>query len=837
MRQLGIGKTGLCMVLAVLGLVSWLHAKEITINSQSATNPATNTYRTLEEFRQALTANPGLLASGDVISLHNNDTSLSNGLELPNGVSVTLRSVGGRHTIGTVEGSAANTVVNVESVSANAPRLILENVRLADSSVATAAIRIYTTGGSAPAMLEIKNSVIENNADTGRSSVWLRGDAQGTITNSVFANNYGSFAGAVLLSGTGTGTKTQLDLVFDENASPTTTWSGNTYLYGPKSIYMIANTGDQVELNVAVAGNKVFYLADQMQGDLFDDSSLTINKTGAGSWKLDGNTYMDVNGTNATVNFTVNEGILHLKETFRWHGGTTDDENIGVGNLHIAKDGIFKPSIYIPTDYSHHNPDREGNIITGSYSSGMALETFTSAEGAKLYVGGVSKFPLTGDMSNAYKSKIWFTAFTVTDTDNSNIASTMTINNKLMSATLDWDASDPTAGVVTVNRVNNMSSLFGVGPGMDIYRKRDDLPEAIRDWLDDVYARGGNSPSDLSFMQTVNGDVVMLTQLAMRNNLAGMLKRISRRTTAYQDEELGISGAPCGTSNTERGDYGELWAYIDQTWHKGNNGADFAGYTYNPSSLGIGYDHHSDQIIFGGLLNLDTGDVKLRSGGKTRTEVTSAIGGVYASYATEGIYLTGGLQAGYSWNKSKSHYEVLGFRANANSGTYGTHLLGANAEVGYMMELTHDHQPLRVTPYAGLSYARINREAFREHGAGDMDRQFSTSKWDMFDVTLGVRASKPMTVGGMTVIPSLDAAFVRTIGAPGEENGKDAHFVDSPLGFWRISTYHKNHNALRLGGGVTAKVRDNLDVGLDYDFEWRTRYTSHQLNLNMSLGF
>jgi outer membrane autotransporter protein len=323
----------------------------------------------------------------------------------------------------------------------------------------------------------------------------------------------------------------------------------------------------------------------------------------------------------------------------------------------------------------------------------------------------------------------------------------------------------------------------------------------------------------------------------MRHNFANLLKNIARRHTKIQQEELEaeVTGSSwCYSEEIDEVEYGELWAYIDQTWHSQDDTGSVAGYKYAPYGLGIGYDKHFDEWIVGGVLRYDNGKMKLKSGGETHTDVETLLASAYVSWANDGYYLSGGAHLGYGWNESVSSYTMPGL-VSKGKGKYHSSLYGVNAEGGYMFNTGSLDYPLRITPYGGLAYARINRDGFHEKGAGNLNRRFYSTDWDMWDATAGVRVSMPLQREGYTLIPSMDISIVRTLGEP-EANHNDVTLISNPLGSWKVDTLGGNRTALRVGAGLNARF-NRLDVGAAYEFEWRKKATAHQLNLNMSLGF
>lgn len=840
-------------------------------------------YPSLAAFQAAIIANPAMLQDGDVIELCNDDYTLAAPLRLPTHLNLTIRSVGGQHTL-------YGGVYVPNTTSPDSHRIKIGNVLLTAGD--------YGVEGD-HSTIDVSNSTITGNA---RGGMLLYGDTRTTLHNVVFTENDGVNAFRILA--TDPSENPEVDVIVDGNAPLYTHWASD--LTG--TAISITGAGRELgfnpllppdyqpsvtSLDFTIAGGKTLSIAGAITSTNLNDSysktdlsaappvldyyagmaNTKITKNGDGVLKLLGSvSYTLRNGyeenhpdyTEDQYDLGMNildiqQGTVHFGDKFLWYGFDVNQNKasaskiVNNGVINVGKNGTFKPSIAAG--------DLEERINLDTFTADASyflLDRFTSEQGAKLEVGGISSMPVIGTnrVGNTTTTRtVWYQVASIADGDNSNTVKTLSVNNRLMEAYLElanWSSHNTVYPDVfdclqlRIARVENLDTLEGVGSYADVYRRMEGLSEAERDMLDAIYARGG-AGSDLGFLQTIGGQIVQNSLLALRHNQANLIGKINKRLTAYQKEELELEPQISGSEVCYYSDYdpvnnyNALWASIDQTWMTQRDVADMAGYRYNANSLTIGYDHHWDNMIAGGALNYSSGTMKLRNQTSTKNEVDSLMAALYASWAMDGWYVSGSLFAAHGWNDSESGFYLPGISSmTAKTGNYATNSIGVNSEFGYMMETDLVGIPLRVTPYGSLTFARMKRDAVRESGAGgdtvNMDRQFRSASWNAWDAAIGVRVAVPIEGNGYMLIPSIDAAWTRTMGDP-TTSGGDAYFIKNPSAAWHIPFMGDSRNSVRLATSLDARFGNNVTAGLSYELEWRNQFWKNQLNLTASVDF
>lgn len=768
-------------------------------------------YNSLEALRRDIANGLVFFGPNDIIELRNDDASLTQPITLATGTQITVRSADGKHyTVGSAVPSST-TWSDMFVVQGNSPSSTFENIHVSDTGRFSNTITSNNLGGSAGTLV-VSNSLLESKGGT---AIFMNGAHVAEINNTIikgYTSSIESYSPA-----------STININFDQNANFYTDWDGTLIAAGT--------------VNTNVAKDKYFRLNDGIIG-------MNFNKTGEGILKI---------GNSAVNRLNIQEGTLHFQGQ---HSGDT---------VTVGANAVFKLTID-PGNLEEIWNSGDSTKPFYAFSSRLTLTGGLVAQnGARMELGGVSKMPV---VQNGYSATY---AIIQADVDDSSVPSSMNIDNKLMSAYLKSgdvqkfradalagkieamdsyypeDIADHTGYFLVVDHVANLDTLEGVGHYADVYR-RGTLSEMERDLLDSIYAQGGTSGHHRGYLQTIGGQIVQNTMLAMRHNQANLVGKVNRRLTAYQKEELEHNPNDVEDSNAVDyysdwepcTTYGQMWASLDQSWMSQNDMESIAGYRFSTTTLTIGYDYHMDEWIYGGVLAYSSGDMKLKSESATRSDIKNLLAALYASWAQDGWYVSGTGVAGYGWNDSRSVYRLPGMNLSSRTGNYSTSTLALNTELGYMMETELYGVPVRATPYGSLTYSRYHRQAVNDMGAYngtvDLRKKYKAGSWNTWEWALGTRISAPFERENYTLVPSLDVAWTRTNGDY-HAHGGEVHMVSNPSGAWTVPLLSKNRSSLRAIAGVDMHLRNNITVGANYEFEWRKEYWKNQLNVNMAMEF
>ena len=146
-----------------------------------------------------------------------------------------------------------------------------------------------------------------------------------------------------------------------------------------------------------------------------------------------------------------------------------------------------------------------------------------------------------------------------------------------------------------------------------------------------------------------------------------------------------------------------------------------------------------------------------------------------------GGYLSGNV--GYTWLDFDSERHILlGENPRTATAASGGNGLLAGGEVGYRFEPN-----LRMTPFAGADYSRVEMDAYTERGAGGIslrvNPQVDTSLRALAGLRLQYRAGFKLPGTALVLVPSSSFAYIREFGD--ERAAVDAAFADLPAVVFR----------------------------------------------------
>lgn len=150
------------------------------------------------------------------------------------------------------------------------------------------------------------------------------------------------------------------------------------------------------------------------------------------------------------------------------------------------------------------------------------------------------------------------------------------------------------------------------------------------------------------------------------------------------------------------------------------------------------------------------------------------------------------------------------------------------AEAGYNFEIA----AAKVTPYVGLTWARVETDAATDHAMKD---SFKTDeiKDDIQIATLGVRTALPFNWGTLPVAVKADAGwshfFGDNDGSVSVQMGKDGQFA--------TIEGSELKDQFNLGLGIVGQVGKHATVGVSYTGAWGSDIDSHGIVGNLRINF
>jgi fibronectin-binding autotransporter adhesin len=244
-------------------------------------------------------------------------------------------------------------------------------------------------------------------------------------------------------------------------------------------------------------------------------------------------------------------------------------------------------------------------------------------------------------------------------------------------------------------------------------------------------------------------------------------------------------------------------------------------YDYAISGFSFGGDIRISEKFFigisGGYSDTDIDFDSLNDTG----DVSSYQGGLYGSY-TNGPWYVDGLFS-YAKNEYDTSREVLVGSINRSANAdYDGDEYAFYAEGGYGFKYPRiDFQPL-----IGLGVIRLDQDGYTESGAGSANLVVGEQNIKSVKSYLGFRASKTFqTEKGGDLIPEVHLAWAHEFS--NDDYLVNARFAGSTAGSFVVEGDEPSRNSLILGLRLTAKIKESLDLSVNYDADLSDDHTAH----------
>jgi fibronectin-binding autotransporter adhesin len=205
-------------------------------------------------------------------------------------------------------------------------------------------------------------------------------------------------------------------------------------------------------------------------------------------------------------------------------------------------------------------------------------------------------------------------------------------------------------------------------------------------------------------------------------------------------------------------------------------------------------------------------------------------GMVYAGLTSDRWYAQGRLGFG-QFRQDVNRQLLLGNAAEGVWTRYGGRYQVAYGESG----LRWNRGNVRIAPFVSMEYARSDRDAFAEEGAGGFGLRSDAQSQARWQAAVGLRAARQWNFGGgRSLDVGAHAQWFRTLGMDGE--AMDASFVGlqqwSPL----LGIGLSRHGSL-AGVGLDARLSPRAMFKLGYDYERGQYDSAHGMTAALNVAF
>lgn len=332
-------------------------------------------------------------------------------------------------------------------------------------------------------------------------------------------------------------------------------------------------------------------------------------------------------------------------------------------------------------------------------------------------------------------------------------------------------------------------------------------------------------PAGAKQMQpTVNNGPIQASFGTVSQYTNTVLNRIGQ-VVAARTEGIGMTGISTGDETAQSG----VWAQgFGSYLHQGATGAS-QGYTADVWGISFGYDRHLFQNMIAGFSgafarnNVTTNDVN------TRTDADSYQGSLYGSLAKDAWYLDAILSFAYNRYDDSRHIVFAGIDRTAKS-DYGGYQYSGYFEGGY----TFKASGLLLTPLVSVQAMRLNLDDYTETQAGALNLKVDRQRYNLFQTGVGAKVAYPVSKKNLKITPELHAKWLYDFAGDAQQatstfTGGGASFV--------TTGFEPPRTSGNIGAKLTIMTESNWSVSLNYDFEMKQDFYSHNGWVNLRYEF
>lgn len=283
---------------------------------------------------------------------------------------------------------------------------------------------------------------------------------------------------------------------------------------------------------------------------------------------------------------------------------------------------------------------------------------------------------------------------------------------------------------------------------------------------------------------------------------------------------LSTEGAP--------GDRG-VWARgFGSYLHQGARDAS-SGYDANIWGVATGYDVLlRPDLTIGGALGYAKNRIKSKDNGAD-ADADAFQGTLYAGFMKNAGYLNGSLSVAYNRYHSSRQIVFPGVNRTANS-EYDGQQYALYLEGGHVLHAGG----FMLTPLASVQYEHLRLDGYTESNAGDLNLRVDRQRYNMALTGVGLKLGYTVTGAYGLFTPELRVKWLYDL--VNDRRQSTSTFTGGGASF-TTSGFNPARSSLHLGTKISLVTKNNLDLSINYDFEYKSDFNGHAGYVNIRYTF
>ena len=532
--------------------------------------------------------------------------------------------------------------------------------------------------------------------------------------------------------------------------------------------------------------------------------------------------------------------------------GTAIKADRGDNTIVNNSGGIISGGVYaIQTGAGNDTVTVKGGEIAGKVDLGTGTDKFdvTGADGA-------AKLSFTLDRNTAATAQVLVKDGgngAVSVADNTKLAVTVggakNIQNNDRFLIVDTDAlavtpanlviqNDGSLPMVSFSALKDANKLYLVAARSSSYYGANSGNPALGSLLDSLantatgdmanvlgdLDKSGDAGNALKLQPNVDGGTMQASFGAMNKYTGAVVNRIEQVMTGRAAGE-GMTGIATGDEPARNGAWAQgFGSYLHQDPQGTVN-----GYSADIWGVAFGFDRYFFPNLMLGL-----------SGGYARNKITTADpntgadadsyqAGIYGNLAREDYYLDGVFSFAYNKYNASRHI-AFGTTNRIGKSNYNGQQYSGYLEGGYAFAVSG----FTITPLASVHYMRLQLGDYTEAEAGDLNLHVESQGYNMLQAGAGAKLSCQLTGRDVRIVPELHGKFLYDF--IGDQQQATATFTGGGASF-ATKGFDPPRASGNLGAKLTLMTKNNLSFALNYDYEWKSGYYSHNGYFHIRYAF